>query len=371
MKTLFFSILIFSLISCSPSGNQRTIVEIKGEQFFINGKITLKGRTLDGKSIEGLLPNSRMVQGIFDDLNPETRGLWKYPDTGEWDPDRNTDEFIAAMPEWYKYGLLAFTLNLQGGSPTGYGNRGWYNSAFYEDGTPRDDYFARLKKILDKADEIGQVVILGIFYFGQDQNLKDETAVINAVNNTVDWLFSHNYRNILIEINNECDVKSYVHDILKPGRVHELINLVKTKEHNNYRYYVSTSFKGNTIPTPNVVQSSDFILLHGNGVEVPERITEMVELTRQVEGYTPKPIVFNEDDHFDFDKPDNNMLRAFRSYASWGLFDFRQRGKVLEEGDLSFHDGFQSVPVDWGINSQRKKDFFNLLAKISGIEVTN
>jgi hypothetical protein len=38
--------------------------------------------------IEGLLMNSRMVQGIFDDLNPATRDMWVYPDTQRWDPDR-------------------------------------------------------------------------------------------------------------------------------------------------------------------------------------------------------------------------------------------------------------------------------------------
>src|SRR6185295_870035 len=90
-----------------------TDVTIRGDQFFINGKPTYPGRTWKGHRIEGLLFNSRMVQGIFDDLNPETVGRWAYPDTKKWDPDRNTREFIAAMPIWQSYGLLAFTLNLQ------------------------------------------------------------------------------------------------------------------------------------------------------------------------------------------------------------------------------------------------------------------
>jgi hypothetical protein len=32
----------------------------------------LKGIVWNGINMEGLLPNSRMVQGIFDDENPET-----------------------------------------------------------------------------------------------------------------------------------------------------------------------------------------------------------------------------------------------------------------------------------------------------------
>jgi hypothetical protein len=53
------------------------------------------GRTWKGHRIEGLLFNSRMVQGIFDDLNPQTRERFVHPDTGRWDPDRNTGEFVA------------------------------------------------------------------------------------------------------------------------------------------------------------------------------------------------------------------------------------------------------------------------------------
>ena len=372
MKVFYLTIFaaLLMLNSCSKPDFPKTTLTIKGEKFYINGEVTMKDRTLDGVSLEGLLPNSRMVQGIFDDLNPETRHLWKYPDTGEWDPDRNTNEFIAAMPGWYRYGLLAFTLNLQGGSPTGYGNEGWYNSAFYEDGSLRKDYFKRLERILDKADEIGQVVILGLFYFGQDENLKDETAVVRATENTIQWLLKKGYRNILIEINNECDVDAYDHDILKPERVHELIDRVKGITANGYRFYTGTSYKGNSIPDPNVVKSSDFILIHGNGVNNPARITEMVEQTRQVEGYRPMPVLFNEDDHYGFDQPVNNMLNAFRAYASWGLFDFRRmkgrRGSLIDE---PFEEGFQSVPVDWGINSERKKGFFELVASISGIDL--
>jgi len=96
-----------------------TQVSIKGEKFYINGKPTFEGRSWNGVSVEGLLPNSRMVQGTFNDLNPETISKWDYPD-GKWDAKRNTDEFIAAMPGWKEHGLLAMTLNFQGGSPEGY-----------------------------------------------------------------------------------------------------------------------------------------------------------------------------------------------------------------------------------------------------------
>lgn len=363
--TLLKSFLLLFLLSFNyfqehkPS-ERTTTVEIKGDKFYINGKPTYEGRTWNGKPIEGLLMNSRMVQGIFDDLNPETISNWEYPDTGRWDPERNTDEFIANMEEWKRHGLLSFTINLQGGSPFGYSqSQPWNNSAFTENGELRSDFMRRLKKILDKADELGMVPIVGYFYFGQDQRLEDEKAVIAAVQNATVWLHENGYKNVLIEINNECDVDAYDHDILKPERVNELIELAKNVERNDYRFYVSTSYKGGAIPKPNVVKVSDFILLHGNGVSNPDRIVEMVNKTKEVEGYNPMPILFNEDDHFDFDKDWNNFTAAVSTYASWGLFDYRMK-------DESFEQGYQSVPVDWGTNSDRKKGFFRLLKEITG-----
>ena len=118
----------------------KTNVIIVGEAFHVNGRPTYAGRTWRGRRIEGLLLNARMVQGIFDDRNPETVGRWAYPDTGKWDPERNTREFIAAMAEWRRRGLLAFTINLQGGSPQGYSReQPWHNSAIEADGSLRAD----------------------------------------------------------------------------------------------------------------------------------------------------------------------------------------------------------------------------------------
>jgi hypothetical protein len=114
------SFLALLAAAAQPSASRQTAVSVDGDRFVINGKPTYEGGQYKGLEIEGLLLNSRMVQGIFDDLNPETRSRWAYPDTKRWDPDRNTREFVAAMPQWRSFGLLAFTINLQGGSPEGY-----------------------------------------------------------------------------------------------------------------------------------------------------------------------------------------------------------------------------------------------------------
>jgi hypothetical protein len=339
------------------NNTKQTVVSIKKDKFLINGEILNKGMVWQNKKIEGLLFNSRMVQAIFDDENLETQSLWKYPDTQTWDADRNTNEFVSAMITWKWYGLNSFTLNMQGGSPTGYGNKNWVNSAYDSDGNIKPAYWNRLDRVLKKADELQMVVILGLFYFGQDQILKDEKTVINAVDNTIKKLHESNYKNIVIEIVNECDLPYYDHKILRENRIHELINRVKSNKVNGFRYLVSTSFKGGTIPTKNVVEASDYILLHGNGVEKSEFILKMILDTKKLVGRAVKPIVFNEDDHYDYDKEGNNFRTAIVNNASWGFFDFRRPNEP-------FTDGYQSVPVDWGINSDRKKQFFDYLKTI-------
>jgi hypothetical protein len=359
MKYLF--LFIFGVVLCLNSLAGKTVVEIKGDQFYINGKPTFPGRTWKGNKVEGLLINARLVQGIFDDLNPESVGSFAYPDTKKWDADRNTNEFVAAMPEWYSYGLNCFTLNMQGGSPVGYGGSKCINPGFNKDGSLMEPYLKRLDKVIQKADQLQMVVILGIFYFGQDQYLSDETAVKNATTNLINWLFEKGYRNVIIEIANETnDNGNYNHEILRPNRIHELIELVKGMKQNGYRYLVGTSFEGCTVPTPNVVKSSDFLLIHGNGAKHPDQIQKLIDDTRKVEGYRLMPIVNNEDDHFDFDKETNNFTTSVKNYVSWGYFDFRF------PGETNYQEGFQSVPVDWGIHSERKKAFFNQVKEITG-----
>jgi len=359
LPATFVLVLCLSIGSLQAEGPGKTEVSIKGEQFLINGKPTYEGRTWNGHKIEGLLMNSRMVQGIFDDLNPETVERWNYPDTGKWDADRNTNEFVAAMPSWREHGLLAFTLNLQGGSPEGYSReQPWHNSALTDQGELRPEYMERLTRILDQADELGMVVILGIYYFGQDQRLADEAAVIRGVDNTVDWVLERGYRNVLIEINNECNVR-YTHAILQPDRVHELIERAKDRTHEGRRLLVSTSYGGGTVPKENVVKASDFLLIHGNGQNHPDKIHRLNAATRKVPGYRPMPVVNNEDDHYDFDQPQNNLLASIKDYVSWGYFDFRRRGEPFDEG-------YQSVPVNWEISSARKKAFFEKVKEVTG-----
>ena len=166
-------------------------------------------------------------------------------------------------------------------------------------------------------------------------------------------------------MNNECNV-SYDHAILRCDRVHELIERVRRTELAGRRLYASTSLGGNAVPPAAVAAASDYVLLHGNGVARPERIAEMIAEVRRLPGYTPKPIVSNEDDQpwrvaeQGWREDGNNFVEAVRHYASWGFFDFR-----LEPEHQDHNAGYQSVPVNWQASSTRKQQFFDLTAAIT------
>jgi hypothetical protein len=365
MRTLWLLVAAaIAFVPQPPRATRKTVVTIQGREFRINGQPTYPGRSYDGTPVQGLLFNSRMVQGIFDDRNEETRARWAYPD-GPWDPERNTREFIAAMPLWKANGLLAFTINLQGGSPEGYSrSQPWVTSAFETNGTLRADYMSRLERILNRADELGMVAIVGFFYQGQERQMDSADAVIRAADQAIDWLIARGYTNVLIEVANEADNAGFKYDVVKPtGRAVEVINRLRersSRASSSGRLLISTSLNGARVPSDSLVGAVDFVLLHGNGVRDPARITQMVEETRKLPTYRGQPILFNEDDHFDFDKRENNMLAALRAYASWGFFDYRMAGE-------KFDDGYQSVPVNWTISSPRKRDFFKLLASVTGV----
>ena len=372
----------------------QTQITTHGEHWLINGQTTYHGQQYRSWEVEGLLMNSRMTNAVFDDENPVTRQLWAYPDTGEWDAERNTDEFIAQLPTYRAHGLLAVTVNLQGGSPTGYyreagfreimaarrmeasddvmwaglpspASQPWHNSAFAPDGSLKPAYMERTARIAAACDGLGMVVILGYFYFGQDERLKDEAAVCRAVDEATNWVLQSGYGNVLIEINNETNVPRYEHEILQPHRVAELIERAQSHELAGRRLLVGTSYGGGGVPDDDVVAASDYIMLHGNGVTQPARIAEMVKQTRALPSYTAKPILFTEDDHFAFDEPDNNFLSALSAYASWGYFDPGDAaGGSSTFGD--YRDGYQNIPVNWGINTDRKRSYFELLAQVTG-----
>jgi hypothetical protein len=283
----------------------RTTVSIDGADFLIDGRLTYEGCQSESR---GRLMNVRMVNSVFDDENPATR-------PAGFDAEANTASFIKSMDQYKSKGILAFTINLQGGFP-GYENA--INTAFSADATLKDGYMKRVSRVIEAADGYGMAIILGLFYQRQDQVLPDENAVRKATANAAAWVRDKGYTNVMIEIANE-----YVHngfaDIIRSedGEI-ELMNIVRSTAPN---LIVSTSGIGNGLFHEKLCEAADFILIHGNGCD-PDVYHGRVGVLKEY----GKPVVFNEDWCFSDDPrgvPDavQKATAAFQAGASWGIMN--------------------------------------------------
>lgn len=350
-----------------------TRVTIEGTKFHINGKPTYAGRVFEGKPVEGLLFNSRMIQALFDDECPETRDVWAYPDTGQWDPARNTREFCAALPEYRAHGLLAVTVGLQGGgavfTPEVYNN--FVNSAFTDKGGLKPAYADRLKQLLEAADAAGMVVIVNYFYWRQATRYLDEVLMEAAVR-TTDWLLDTGHENILVDVANESHPMWKKNPLFLPENVHRVIGVVQSRRRDGRRLLTSTSSAGGPfLPEGKWLDMEDFCMPHGNGL-TPAQLTEKLRKLKATPGFAarPRPIVVNEDSVFV-----ENLDAAFAEGCSWGFYcqgygsaykdrsDWTTHGREQEYAALS---GYQTVPVNWGINTDRKRAFFARVKEITG-----
>jgi CubicO group peptidase (beta-lactamase class C family) len=267
-------------------------VAIREGRWFLNGEVTYRGT-----KAEGLLMNVRMVNAAFEDR--------QRPD---FDPDANTDEFIAQIPDYVAHGVRAFTVCLQGGS-TGY--EGALNSAFNPDGSLRDSYLRRVRRIIEACDRSGAVVILGCFYQRQDQVLQDEAAVRAGVVNVVRWIQEAGFTHVVLEIANEFGHSGFDHQLLKtPEGIAELIGLAKQT---SPTLLVSASGLGSGRLAEAVARASDFLLIHFNSTPIEDVPAGVAALKK-----FGKPIVCNEDT-----KEGDEGARAAEvcvaNGASWGL----------------------------------------------------
>jgi hypothetical protein len=356
-----------------------TRIGIRGEQFTLQGQPTYPEREYDGHRVQGLLFNVRGVQATFDDAHPATRRHWVYPDTGLWDADRNTAEFCAALPSWHDHGVLAFTINLQGGGPL-YSSPiydHFDNNAFTPQGDLKSAYAGRVGRVLGRADELGMAVIVGLFYWKHVLKMQDERAVWRAAREALAFLKGTGRSNLLIEIANETHARFGLTCFL-PEQAHEMIRDLR-EAYPGFLY--STSLVGANVATGSgmppacLVEAVDFVLLHGNGTRPPQ-LKATIHAVQAMEAYQrhPKPIVINED------SPGlPNLEAAWRNGVSWGYFDqgfggpaawagdayvdYRSRPRESRYRDLS---GFQTPPVNWTINTDLKRAFFTRVAEITG-----
>jgi CubicO group peptidase (beta-lactamase class C family) len=279
---------------------KRTKVSIVNNRWHLNGQ-----PTYSGTAAEGLLMNVRMANSIFEDTNDKTRPKG-------FDAEKNTDQFISQIPDYAAHGVRAFTIYLQGGFP---GYEGAVNSAFRPDGSLRESYLARARRVIEACDQNGAVVILGCYYQRQEQLLESDDAIRSGVTNVVKWIKANGFTNVVLEIANEFPHGGFDHQLLKGAKGEaELIALAKKTAPD---LLVSTSgLGGGTLPDE-VARASDFLLIHYNSTSlenIPKRIAALKKYK--------KPIVCNEDDKVDADGARAAELSVSNG-ASWGFMHNR------------------------------------------------
>jgi len=322
----------------------KTTITIENESFLINDKLTYSEINTSKPEAHGLLMNARFIQGIFDDkADPARFARWGHT---EWNPETNTKALIDALPEWYDYGLRAFTVGFQGGGPCfTVGNDTIHNNPFGEDGTELDPAYAkRMDTLIRAADEQGLAVIVSYFYGSQAKRLKDGRAVRNAVIGASKFLKEGGYTNVLIEVANEMNIGSFKeHAIIRePEGMASLIDLAREASGG---MAVGCS-GGGGYRNREVAEASDYILIHGNG-QSRQKYYEMVQEVKSWD--QNKPIVCNEDS-----QALGNMGVAFKTQTSWGYYNNMTK---------------QEPPATWGVTKGEDTFFAHRMAEGIGIEV--
>ncbi len=322
----------------------KTALSIAGESFLINGQLTYADIAGSHANAHGLLMNARFIQGIFDDkAAPDRFARWGH---STWDPEQHTDDLIAALPAWYRYGLRAFTVGIQGGGPCfTINNRTIENNPFGETGQSLDPAYAnRLDRLLRAADALGMVVIVSYFYGDQTRQLRDGRAVRNAVTTASRWLKEGGYTNAIIEVANEYDIAPFQqHPLLYyPAGVATLIDLARAESGG---LPVGCSGKGGSI-NREIAEASDIILIHGNGC-TRQRLYNMIRACRGWQ--LNRPILCNEDS-----QAIGQLEVAYKTRTSWGYYNNMTK---------------QEPPADWSVTPGEDTFFAYRMAAGIGIDL--
>lgn len=317
-------------------------LSIQGEQFLINGQLTYAELDNSNPNSHGLLMNARFIQGVFDDKADPAR--FARFGRNEWNAERQTDELISALPQWFDYGLRAFTVGFQGGGPCfTVNNLTIDNNPFGEDGATLDSAYAeRMDRLIRGADELGMVVIVSYFYGDQTRGLRDGRAVRNAVTTASRFLKDGGYTNVIIEIANEYDIPPFQqHPLLYyPEGVAALCDLARQESGG---LPVGCSGRGGSI-NREIAEASDVILIHGNGC-TRQRLYNMIQEVRS--WGLNRPIVCNEDS-----QAIGQMEVTFKTHTSWGYYNNMTK---------------QEPPTDWSVTKGEDTFFARRMAEGIGI----
>ena len=294
----------------------KTKYQIQGRNFLINGKLTYSEIPGNDPSCHGLLFNARFIQGLFQDVEEGNRA--HYNRFGKiFDPETNTNELVAALPQWYDIGLRAITIGLMGGGPCmSYKDWGTLKfGSFAPDGKTFDPLVrSRLEKVLRAADDLGMLVIVSFLYHGQFRYFEGDEAIENACRTAVEMLCELDYDNVIIEVANEYDVIEKMvpnSEIGTPEKMAELVT--KCRQWCGGRFAVGSSTCFVEERQEVVMKASDICLFHGND----KRRQELHNKYTLIRSWCPdRPLVVNEDSQMF-----TQMDVALEDHFSWGYYN--------------------------------------------------
>jgi len=318
-----------------------TRIGVTGRAFYLNGRPTYSELPDCPDALRGLLMNARMIQGVFDDrVDPR-----RFDRFGRvFNPDRNTDALVDALPAWYAAGLRAVTVGFQGGGPCyTIRNDELRNNPFGEDGSTMDPaYLRRMDRLIRAADALGMAVIVSLFYGAQTRFLQDDDAVLAAVKAAANWLRDQRYGNIIVEIANEHDIAEYrLHPILATSA--GIVRLLGVARRESGGMLVGCSGTGGYFDA-SIAQASDVILLHGND-QSRQKLWNLIQKAKAIR--PERPVVVNEDS-----QALSNMAVCLREGVSWGYYNNMTK---------------QEPPADWRITPGEDCFFADRMALALGI----
>jgi hypothetical protein len=377
----------FDLEADTPAASV-TVVTAVGDDWYVNGTIINEG----SQYVEGQMLSARMVQALFDvedDGGPSDPTDYQYPgEVSTWtaprDPDRNVAEFIAAIPTYRSYGLNMVTVCMQGGA-VGRASGNWIIggngiSAWNPDGTIKAAWKTRLIALMEACDDEGMILNLQCFYHNRDDVLTNETAVTNALHTLIDIILdpaengSRHFRNVLFEVVNEAGT-TQAHTMLNIGSMGTTIPDLKSyvsTNHSGKTLLFSCSRPGGSSPDNAIIGVFDYISLHTNN-DTPTDVINSINATLAKGNYNGCPIQVTEDNTpFGEAEPTSfpNMVAAVETCGrGWGFYDQPDYIELTQPG-ANYIDGFQSPPVNWGVNTPRKQLYFDAVDSYTSGDIT-
>ena len=161
MFAVFLTVALFE-----PVYAGRYVFSVRGEKTYLNGREFL---------VKGLRCSNALIS------------------------DSAAEQLIANLDTFASYGVNTVSVYFMGSR---FGDVKGYN----KDGSLNPIYSNRMGRIIEAADRRGMVVLVGCLYWGGSRSKWEgwgQEQANAAIANTVRWLKDNNYRNVLVDIDNE------------------------------------------------------------------------------------------------------------------------------------------------------------------------